>query len=334
MPDPKPAPQMNRPRVYPPPEFPPRRPALFARMPPAVFPVLMGALGLGLALRRGLPALGLPAEIGEMVLGAAVALWLFAAFGYLVKLTRRPSVLFEDLRVLPGRAGLAAGSLGLLLTSVAILPYVPAMAQGLLFAGLGLHAALAAALIYSFATGPAEAREVTPAWHLHFVGFIIGGLSAAPLGLIGLSLLIFAATGLAALAIWAVSLWQLFRRIPPAPLRPLLAIHLSPACLLSGVASLLGLNDWALAFLAVSGAIFLALVGAARWITVSGFSPMWGAFTFPLAAFASALFLQGFDVTGTIVLVLALGLVPLVLFRVLKAWAGGSLAARTNAAEA
>lgn len=334
MPDPAPVPRDRRPRIYPAPEFPPRRPALFARMPPAVFPALMGALGLGLALRRGLPALGLPVEIGELVMGAAVALWLFAAFGYLVKLTRRPSVLFEDLRVLPGRAGLSAGSLGLMLAAAALLPYTPGMAQGLMFAGLGLHAAQVLALIYSFATGPAEARMVTPAWHLHFVGFIIGGLSAAPLGLTQLALVILGVTGLVAVAIWAVSLVQLVRRVPPAPLRPLLAIHLAPACLLSSVASLLGLNGWALGLLALAAAIFLALVGAARWITVSGFSPMWGAFTFPLAAFASALYLQGLDVTGTIALVLALGVVPAVLFRVMKAWAGGSLAARTNAAEA
>ena len=42
-----------RPKAFPPPEFPPHRAKLFAKMPPAVFPVLLGLLGLGLALRRG-----------------------------------------------------------------------------------------------------------------------------------------------------------------------------------------------------------------------------------------------------------------------------------------
>ena len=77
-------------------------------MPPAVFPVIMGAVGLGLALRRGLEAFGLPSGLAEMFLGVSVALWLFAATGYAVKLMRRPSVLLDDLRVLPGRAGIAA----------------------------------------------------------------------------------------------------------------------------------------------------------------------------------------------------------------------------------
>lgn len=49
-----------RPRVFPPPQFPPMRVPLFSRMPPAIFPSIMGLLGLGLALRRGLVALDLP----------------------------------------------------------------------------------------------------------------------------------------------------------------------------------------------------------------------------------------------------------------------------------
>jgi tellurite resistance protein len=40
----------RRPRAFPPPEFPPRKPKLFARTPPAVFPVLLGLEGLALAL--------------------------------------------------------------------------------------------------------------------------------------------------------------------------------------------------------------------------------------------------------------------------------------------
>ena len=54
MTEPQITPKDRRPRMYPAPEFPPRKPALFARTPPAVFPVLLGLLGLGLALRRGL----------------------------------------------------------------------------------------------------------------------------------------------------------------------------------------------------------------------------------------------------------------------------------------
>ncbi|MBA4350303.1 MAG: tellurium resistance protein, partial [Rhodobacter sp.] len=63
-----------RPKIYPPPEFPPRRPARFARTPPAVFPVILGLFGLGLALRRGLDAAGLPQGPADLVLGAVALL--------------------------------------------------------------------------------------------------------------------------------------------------------------------------------------------------------------------------------------------------------------------
>lgn len=327
-------PAQRRPKAYPPPQFPPHRPRLFARMPPAVFPALLGTLGLGLALRRAEAALGLPEGLAEVVLGAAVALWAFATFGYLVKLARRGGTLIEDLRTLPGRAGVAAASLGLLLVAAAVVPYAPTLARGVLFAGLGLHAALAGLVIWLFLKSPPEAREVTPVWHLNFVGFILGGLTAVPLGMIWLAAALLWLTMPVAVAIWAVSLVQLWRRPPPAPLRPMLAIHLAPAALFSTVAT--GIQAWLIALPAlVLGAVLLiVLVSAGRWLAASGYSALWGAFTFPLAAFVSALFALRMDVTATLFLIAALGLIPPILYRVLKAWASGDLALRSNAAEA
>ena len=69
-------------------------------------------------------------------------------------------------------------------------------------------------------------------------------------------------------------------------------------------------------------------------ITASGFSALWGAFTFPLTAFCTALFSINLDVTAAIALAFTTGLVITVLIRVLRAWPKGQLAAKTNAAEA
>ena len=41
--------------------------------------------------------------------------------------------------------------------------------------------------------------------------------------------------------------------------------------------------------------------GCAGWILRAGFSPGWGAFTFPLAAYANALFVTGFAWPGLVV---------------------------------
>ena len=82
----------RRPKRYPPPEFPPRRPKLFAKTPPAVFPSILGLLGLAGAVRLMLGRLGLDPGPGDLLAGLAVALWAFAAVAYGVKLARRIAV--------------------------------------------------------------------------------------------------------------------------------------------------------------------------------------------------------------------------------------------------
>ena len=86
--------------------------------------------------------------------------------------------------------------------------------------------------------------------------------------------------------------------------------------------------------LALATLILVALVVSGRWLLEAGFSAMWGALTFPLVAYASALFALGFDLAGMGVLVVSLGVVPVIAWRVITLWGSGQLAAKTNAAEA
>lgn len=333
---------MKRPPIFPAPQFPPVKLRAFQRMPPAVFPAIMGLFGLGLALRRGADVIGYPVAIAEIALGAISLLWVFATLGYAAKLSQRPSVIMEDLAILPGRAGLAAMSLGLFLLAATLLPYSANAALVLALLGLGLHAVLAGLIIFALAKGPAEGRAVTPVWHLSFVGFIIAATTLAPLGYVALATAIFWASAVVAAGIWAVSIVQLIKRIPPAPLRPLLAIHLAPASLLGTVAILLDMPQIAVGFALVGGGIVLAMAVAARWITEAGFSALWGAFTFPVAAYASLLLLLGAAMgaqsawvwAGSLCLFAAIGIVPSIALKVLQAWTKGALAAKTNAATA
>lgn len=323
-----------RPKSFPPPEFPPRRPARFARTPPAVFPVILGLLGLGLAGKRLLGALGLDPGLAEAVLGACSALWAFAVFAYLAKMFRRVSVVLDDLRVLPGRAGMAAASMGGMLVAAALAGFAPGLAKALLVLSLAVHLALALALIALLRGLPPEAREVNPTWHLAFVGVIVGGVAAVPLGWTAVAQGLLLGTIPLAVVIWGVSLWQLIRRIPPAPLRPLLAIHLAPASLFASVAALTGQGALAEGFAALAAILLTLLLIFLRWITTAGFSALWSAFTFPLTACATALILVGWVWPGAAVFLLALGTVPVIAWRVLTLWGSGQLAAKTNAAEA
>ena len=83
------APARFRPKQFPPPEFPPRKVARFAKTPLAVFPVILGAIGLVLALRRGFAVLDLPQGPVDLAAGLVLALWIFAALAYVAKLAQR-----------------------------------------------------------------------------------------------------------------------------------------------------------------------------------------------------------------------------------------------------
>ena len=109
---------------------------LARRVPPAIFPPLMGILGLGLAFRQAAwhwPAL---APVSELVLGAGTCLALVALCAYGLKVARRPGVVAEEIGVLPGRLGLSALAVCLYLLAAAVGSFLPR--TGWLFLGLGL----------------------------------------------------------------------------------------------------------------------------------------------------------------------------------------------------
>lgn len=335
---PRPIPPLKRHFPAPPP-LAAKSPGLWRSTPPAIFPPIMGLFGLGLGWRvlADQPGLGAFQPVGEAILGATLLLAAFGLVAWLSKPLRRPAVVLDELRVLPGRAGLAAMVLCLLLGAAALVPYAPALALGLAWTGIALLALVGALIARTLLSGPEDQRTVTPVFHLTYVGYILAPLTFARLGLTGISTAILALTMLVAAAIWAVSLWQLARRTPPAPLRPLLAIHLAPASLFATVAALTGHAVFAAVLAVLALAILAMLVASLRWLLAAGFTPLWGALTFPLAASATASLLAlgapGLWL-GAALLLVASAFNPWVAIGVLKSWAKGELAARTNAATA
>ena len=334
---PRPLPQL-KPRHFPsPPPLVQKTPGLWRRTPPAIFPPIMGLFGLGLAWRVMAHAPGmLPLEpIGEAILGATLLLYGFSLIAWLSKPLRRPAVVIEELRVLPGRAGIAAMVLCLVLSGAVLRPYAPVLALDLVIVGLAALFVLGLGIAYVLQTGPEEQRVVTPIFHLTYVGYILAPITLVPLGHTQIaSAILFASIAIAGL-IWAISLRQILTRIPPAPLRPLLAIHLAPASFIAISSLLLGHPWLATGFALLALALFTLLIANLRWLTAAGFSPLWGAFTFPIAGAASAAILAlgtpGLWI-GAALLLGASILTPWVNFRVLKSWAKGDLGAKTNAA--
>ncbi|MBI1172705.1 tellurium resistance protein [bacterium] len=329
----------RRPPRFPPPQFPIRRAPLFANTPPVIFTAILGLFGLGLALRRACAFLGLPGDAVEVMLGAVLGLWAFAILALAVKVLRRMAVLAEDLRPLPGRAGLAAAAMSGMLAGGALVPHAPRLALVLVLAALCTEAILALLLLRVLVFAP-EGRLVNPTWHHSFAGFLVAAPGLVELGWLGLAKAIFAFGFMAACLFWLMSLAQLARHVPPAPLRPFLAAHLWPAAMLAMTASLIGLPDLALVLAVASVLLLLALLIAHRWMLSAGFSPLWGELTFPLAATASALVEVGqnghpllADIGVALALVGAVAIVAIA-WRILKLWPGGRLSVRTNAATA
>jgi len=323
----------------PPPPLVANPPGLWRRTPPAIFPPVMGLLGLGLGWRllgERLANLAI-ASVAEAALGAVALLYLFCVVAWVAKPLRRPGVLIDELQILPGRAGVAAGVLGLSLLAAVMVPYAPGLALAMVAASTLLLAGLGALVLWVLARGPEEGRVVSPVFHLLFVGHILAPLTLVPLGYIRLATGMLLLSVAFAVLIWAVSVVQLSRRVPPAPLRPLLAIHLAPASLAAAVSALLGWGGWATGFALLALGFLAALLASGRWLLASGFSPLWGALTFPLAACASAV-IYAFSTSmpglglGAALLLGATALTVPVAIRVVQAWTKGTLAAKTNAA--
>lgn len=311
---------------------------LWTQTPPAIFPSILGLFALGLGWRQAVFVYSVPPAFGEAILGAVTLLFLFAAFAYFAKFVRRPGVLADDLRIMPGRAGLSAASMAAMLLAVTLTSYSSFLAAGVLLAALSAHALICFLVISILSRADIAARRMTPVWQLTFVGFIVAPLAAIRLGALAISEVIFIVTLALAITIWAGHAVMLLRAPVPAPLRPLLAIHLAPMCLFGITSVMLGHFEL--------GAMFgwLSLIGAGYlimrigYLTASGFSPLWGSFTFPMAAFSNLMLLlsaagQPFRYIAGFALIASTIIIPMIAYKTLKMWAAGNLAAKTNAAK-
>lgn len=323
----------------PPPQIAPKV-GLFRRVPPAIFPAILGLLGLVAVWRRATEVFGVPQPFVDLAAGMVTLLFLFCLAAYAVKFMYRPGVLAEDLKTLPGRTGLAALFIGLMVEAAVLAPMSPGIATSMLGLGvLGLFA-IALQVLPQRLKGTDTAGPITPAMHLVFVGFILIPGAAIPLRVAeGALPWVIWYCALAAVPITLLSIRPLLTGEGQPPLRPLQVIHLAPAGFVATGAFMTGqpvFGTVALTWAFVLAALYLIRL---RWLTEGEFSGFWSAFTFPVTAFAGALLaasqvldLEALRYLGGIILVVATLYIPVIAYRVLKLWAKGVLAAKTNAA--
>lgn len=317
-----------------------KRQPLWRSTPPAIFPVILGLVGLSLAWRGLAQSFGLPMSIGDLLLGVTTALLAFFALSYAAKIVARPSVLMDDLKSPPGRAGLSAISMSLIVLSAGLLPYGE-VARYVWWFGVILHVVIVVFVVKAVIKSPPEARSVTPFQLLPFVGLITAPIAGVSLGYTTLSQ-IFTYLSLVVLAVILVKLAAKFIRTrPPEPLRPSYAIILAPMGLFGMAFGQFGFEIIFSLFYILSWLVAITLLVFSTWLTKAGFTPLWGSFTFPLATFTNFNIMamaKGFGLVATTGAI-AGGLIATVLiffisYKALKMWAKRDLAKKTGAAVA
>ena len=265
--------------------------AWLARLPAAMFTMVMGLGGLGLAWRRAHEAIGVPAFIGEAVLAAGALAFTAIAALYLAKLARHPAVAVSEFQHPVKVAFFPAMSIGLLLLAAGALPYAPRIAEVIWIAGAALHLTFAVLIFRRWIVRNVEIVHASPAWFIPVVGNIVAPIAGAPLGHTELSWF-FLSIGLVFwLVLFAIVLNRIiFHDQLPERFLPTLFILLAPPAIgMVAYVTLTGTVD-GFARILFFAALFIALLllSMFRLFLRIEFSLSWWAYTFPSASLAAA----------------------------------------------
>jgi len=258
---------------------------LWRQTPPAIFPVCLGFMSLALGWRKAadvIPAIS--PDIGDLMLAASTGYFIWFLAFYLRKLTVRPMVLFEDMRTPPARAGIAAMAMSMMMLAAALLPlhvYVPQV----WWTGVAMQVAASGIVLHALWRDPPQERYFTTFMYLTFVGPVVGPLAGIPLGYIWQSYALIYAALFAYVIVTIGILNSLWRNPLPPAFRPAMMIFLAPICLLALGFGGLGMEHVFTFFYWVGSAVALVLLFRMRWMMQGGYTPVWAAFTFPIAAF-------------------------------------------------
>jgi len=313
---------------------------LWRSTPPAIFTVALGFLGLGLAWHKAALVLPVPTAPGDLLMGISTTFFGFFALSYLAKVVARPRVFYEDMKTPPARGGVSAIGMGLMVLAAVLFSFGWALPV-LWWAGVVVQIIVSLLVLLRMSHDAPEIRAFNPFQYLTFVGLIVAPIGGVPLGYVQASFWLSMLSLVSFIVITIGYTIKLIRVRPPQPLRPALVIVLSPLSLFAMMFMQVNEGVAAQVFYWLSWAAALVLLALARWLTKGGWTPVWGAFTFPIAAFCS-MHIMAFGINGSVVALAGIWLglsvgTPLILFivyRAAQAWIRGDLAKKSGAATA
>ncbi|WP_456387420.1 SLAC1 family transporter [Profundibacter sp.] len=314
---------------------------LWRQTPPAVFPVCLGFMSLALGWRNAADVLPwISEDIGNLMLAASTGYFLWFVAFYLSKLIARPMVLFEDMHTSPARAGIAAMAMAMMLLAAALLPFGVSVPQ-VWWTGVVMQIIASAIVLQAMWREPAEKRHFSTFQYLTFVGPVVGPIAGVPLGYVWQSTLLVLAALLAYVIVTTGILLTIRRNPVLTPLRPSMMIFLAPLCMFALGFGMLGYEVAFTVFYWAGSVMALGLLMLVPWMIKGGYTPIWGAFTFPIGAFLNVQVMavakgHGILAVTGVYAAMAIG-TPVVLYlvyRTVMEWVTGDLAKKSAAATA
>lgn len=274
----------------------PVRPTL-EHLPLPLLAMPMGTGGVGLAWRQAHLSYGVPEAIGEVLLGVTALLWVAVVALQVARVLRHPGAVAAELKHPVRVAFAAAPTIGLMIVSAFLYPHAPALGATVWAAAVALHLCVAMLLLRRLLSGAAEPAMIAPPLLIPLVGNILAPAFGARMGFVDLSWMMFGVGLVLWLAVLPLLLHRMVAGPPlPQPLRPTLVILLAPPAV--AALALVGLTGGSgqvvLCFVGVALLVAAVLLSMAGDLAQVPFGLPWWGVTFPTAAFAVMLMVEGF----------------------------------------
>ena len=298
--------------------------------PVPFFAVVMGLMGLTLALHSAAHFYPVTGPLSTVAMWTGIVAFCVIALFYIAKAVKYPQAVVHEWQHPVRLAFFPAVSISILLIATAMLSHFPGTARGLWIIGTALQGVLTVAVVSGWISHRAfEVGQLTPAWFIPAVGNVVVPVAGARLGYVELSWLFFS-TGM---IFWVILLTLVFNRLIfhnpiPGKLFPTLVILIAPpAVAFLAYVNLVGEVDAFARVLINTGYLFtILIVVQAPKIAKLPFALPWWALSFPVAAMTIASFLfarktgsEAHQVIGAILLVVLIALVLKLVIRTLLA---------------
>ena len=306
-------------------------------MPVAFFAMIMGTAGLTLSWQKASHVLGMPVQVSQLLLTLVAGLLMTVVFSYGLKIKRFPELALKEFNHPIKISFFPAFSIGILLTSVALLEVNHSLSFSLWLIGAALHLGFTVHVMTQWIHHPKfQVQHSTPAWFIPVVGNIIVPIAGVEHGFTEISWFFFSI----GVVYWLILKTLIFNRFLfheplPEKLLPTLFILIAPPAV--GFISYMKLSggefDAFARVLYYAATFLLILLGSqVRRFTRINFYLSWWAYSFPLAAFSIATQIVYAQIGGIGLLLLSYfsltlctGVIGLLLVKTFKAVRSGAV---------